>query len=113
MRNNYFIDMEDADQKTALYYAIDSQVYELVILFVENGSNLYHTNIYKESPLEYAIQKCKSSSPLESEICEYLTETKYNSPFLNASHRPSYNDAYERQENNCIQTQSDISHVFR
>eukprot|EP01084_Bolivina_argentea_P294051 505864_1 len=94
MRNNYF------DQKTALYYAIDSQVYELVILFVENGSNLYHTNIYKESPLEYAIQKCKLSSPLES-------ETKYNSPFPNASHRPSYNDAYAPQENNCIQTQSD------
>ena len=68
-RNNRLIDIKDEDENTTIYYCIDSEVYELVILFVENGADLYHTNIYKESPLEYALQKCESN-----EIKEYLTE---------------------------------------
>ncbi len=50
MKNNHSIDIQDNNQKTSLHYCIDSEVYELVILFVETGSNLYHINICRESP---------------------------------------------------------------
>ncbi len=59
---------------------------QLIQLIYKMIIKKHHINICRESLLEYAIQKCKST-----EICEYRTETKYDSPFTNTSHKPSYN----------------------